>query len=50
VKQSRGGQALSRRDIKSLLHLLVDIVIQFAVDSHERYIKEIWYEPGRRQD
>jgi type IV secretion system protein VirB11 len=50
VKQSRGGQALARRDIKSLLHLLVDIVIQFAVDSHKRYIKEIWYEPLRRTD
>lgn len=48
VKQSRGGQELARADIKQLLYLLVDIVIQFGVDSHERYIKEIWYDPARR--
>lgn len=48
VKQSRGGQDLARADIKQLLYLLVDIVIQFGVDSHERYIKEIWYDPARR--
>ncbi|HEY6641056.1 P-type DNA transfer ATPase VirB11 [Povalibacter sp.] len=48
VKQSRGGQELQRPDIKQLLYLLVDIVIQFGVDSHERYIKELWYDPARR--
>ena len=48
VKQSCGGQALARADIKQLLYLLVDIVIQFGVDSHERYIREIWYDPARR--
>ncbi len=48
VKQSRGGQELARTDIKELLYLLVDIVIQFGVDCHERYIKEIWYDPARR--
>jgi type IV secretion system protein VirB11 len=48
VKQSRGGQELARSDIKQLLYLLVDIVIQFGVDGHERYIKEIWYDPARR--
>ena len=49
VKQSRGGAELSRRDIKSLLYLLVDIVIQFGVEHHERFIKEIWYEPQRKR-
>ena len=49
VKQSRGGQELSRRDIKQLLYLLVDVVIQFGIDRHSRYIKEIWYEPERRR-
>ncbi len=49
VKQSRGGQELARADIKQLLYLLVDIVIQFGVQGHERYIKEIWYDPARRQ-
>lgn len=49
VKQSRGGQELARRDIKSLLYLLVDVVIQFGVERHERFIKEIWYEPERKR-
>ncbi len=45
VKQSRGGQDLSRTDILHLLHMLVDVVIQFGVQDHQRYIKEIWYQP-----
>jgi type IV secretion system protein VirB11 len=49
VKQSAGGRELARRDIKSLLYLLVDVVIQFGVERHERFIKEIWYEPERRR-
>jgi type IV secretion system protein VirB11 len=49
VKQSAGGRELPRRDIKSLLYLLIDVVIQFGVERHERFIKEIWYEPERRR-
>ena len=49
IKQSAGGRELARRDIKSLLYLLVDVVIQFGVEGHERFIKEIWYEPERRR-
>jgi type IV secretion system protein VirB11 len=49
VKQSAGGRELARTDIKSLLYLLVDVVIQFGVERHERFIKEIWYEPERRR-
>jgi type IV secretion system protein VirB11 len=45
VKQNQGGRELARRDIKNLLYLLVDVVIQFGVDGHERYIKEIWFDP-----
>jgi type IV secretion system protein VirB11 len=49
VKQSASGRELARSDIKSLLYLLVDVVIQFGVERHERFIKEIWYEPERRR-
>jgi type IV secretion system protein VirB11 len=49
VKQSQGGRELSRSDIKGLLFLLIDVVIQFGVDRHERYIKEVWYDPGRKR-
>jgi type IV secretion system protein VirB11 len=49
VKQSPGGRDLARGDIKSLLYLLVDVVIQCAVEKHERFIKEIWFQPGRKR-
>jgi type IV secretion system protein VirB11 len=49
VKQSPGGRELARQDIKSLLYLLVDVVIQFGVERHKRFIKEIWYEPARKR-
>ncbi|MEJ1961050.1 MAG: hypothetical protein WDO56_05675 [Gammaproteobacteria bacterium] len=49
VKQSRGGAELARADIKSLLFLLVDVVVQFGVERHERFIKEVWYEPARKR-
>jgi type IV secretion system protein VirB11 len=48
VKQNPGGRELARRDIKSLLYLLIDVVIQFGVERHERFIKEIWFDPGRK--
>jgi type IV secretion system protein VirB11 len=48
IKQNPGARDLSRADIRNLLDLLVDVVIQFGVDRHERYISEIWYEPERR--
>jgi type IV secretion system protein VirB11 len=48
AKQSPAGRELDRRDIRNLLYLLIDIVIQFACIGRERYIKEIWYEPERK--
>jgi type IV secretion system protein VirB11 len=49
VKQSAGGRELPRADIKQLLYLLIDVVIQFGVERHERFVKEIWYEPERKR-
>jgi type IV secretion system protein VirB11 len=49
VKQNPAGRDLARADIKNLLYLLVDVVIQFGVESHERYIKEIWFDPERKR-
>ena len=40
---------LARADIKNLLYLLVDVVIQFGVENHERFVKEIWYDPERKR-
>jgi type IV secretion system protein VirB11 len=49
VKQNPGGRELARVDIKSLLYLLIDVVIQFGVERHERFIKEIWFDPERKR-
>jgi len=49
IKQSEGGRELARADIKSLLYLLVDVVIQCGVERHERFIKEIWYRPALKR-
>jgi type IV secretion system protein VirB11 len=51
VKQSAAGRALARRDIRALLHLLIDIVIQCALEQHQRVVREIWFDPTvkRRQ-
>ena len=49
IKQSSGGRDLARRDIKSLLYLLIDVVIQCGVERHERFIKEIWFQPARKR-
>jgi type IV secretion system protein VirB11 len=49
VKQNPGGRDLARAEIKSLLYLLIDVVVQFGVDAHQRYIQEIWFEPGRKR-
>jgi type IV secretion system protein VirB11 len=49
VKQSPGGRTLDRCDIKRLLYLLVDIVIQCGLDDHRRVIREIWYQPQRKR-
>jgi type IV secretion system protein VirB11 len=49
VKESEGGRDLARDDIRSLLHLLVDIVVQMKrVDGRFR-ITEVWFEPRKRQ-
>jgi type IV secretion system protein VirB11 len=49
VKQSNAGRELARTEIKSLLFLLIDVVVQFDTHRQERFIKEIWYEPARRR-
>jgi type IV secretion system protein VirB11 len=50
VKQSPGGRTLARRDIKRLLYLLVDVVIQCGLEQHQRVIREIWYQPERKHE
>jgi type IV secretion system protein VirB11 len=48
AKQNPAGRELARQDIRNLLHLLIDVVIQFECSRNERFIREIWYQPARR--
>jgi type IV secretion system protein VirB11 len=49
VKQSPGAQDLSRADIKQLLYLMVDVVIQFGIERQRRFISQVWYDPHRKR-
>jgi type IV secretion system protein VirB11 len=49
VKQSAGGRGLARADIKSLLYLLIDVVIQCGLERHRRVIREVWFDPVRKR-
>ena len=48
VKQSPAGRELARADIKQLLYLLVDVVVQFGTEQRDRCIREIYYDPARK--
>jgi type IV secretion system protein VirB11 len=48
VKQNAAGRALARRDIISLLHLLVDVIIQCGLEDHRRVVRDIWFDPTRK--
>ena len=49
IKQNPGGRDLSRQEIKNLLYMLVDVVIQFCVRDRRKFVQEIWYEPARKR-
>jgi type IV secretion system protein VirB11 len=49
VKQSAGGRGLARADIKSLLYLLIDVVIQCGLERHRRVVHEVWFDPARKR-
>ncbi|MGH6956656.1 MAG: P-type DNA transfer ATPase VirB11 [Caulobacteraceae bacterium] len=49
VKESEGGRDLARDDIRSLLHMLVDVVVQLRrIDGRFR-MTEVWYDPLRKR-
>jgi len=48
IEHNRAGQELARTDIKNLLYLLIDVVVQFGVEHRERCIREVWYDPARK--
>lgn len=49
VRESEGGRDLPRDDIRALLHLLIDIVVQMKkVDGRFR-LTEVWHDPARKR-
>ena len=49
VKESEGGRDLARDDIRALLHLLVDVVVQMKRVEGRFRITEVRYEPVRKR-
>jgi len=49
VKESEGGRDLARDDIRSLLPLLVDVVVQMRRVEGRFRMTEVWYEPLRKR-
>ena len=49
VKENDGGRDLTRQDIRALLHLLVDVLVQVKRSDGRFRVTEIWYEPLRQR-
>ncbi len=49
VRESEGGRDLPRAEIRALLHVLVDIVVQMRRCDGRFRVSEVWYEPVRKR-
>ena len=49
VKESEGGRDLPRADIRALLHMLVDVVVQMRRVGGQFRMTEVWYDPLRKR-
>ncbi|CAN7621037.1 P-type DNA transfer ATPase VirB11 [Phenylobacterium sp. LjRoot219] len=49
VRESEGGRDLPRDDIRQLLHLLVDVVVQMKKDGGRFRMTEVYYDPLRKR-
>ncbi|MCK8373825.1 P-type DNA transfer ATPase VirB11 [Erwinia amylovora] len=45
IKESQSGQTLAREDIRKLLFMCIDVVVQIKRHNGRRYISEIKYDP-----
>ena len=48
VRESEGGRDLPREDIRALLHLLVDVVVQMKKIDGQFRMTEVWHDPLRK--
>ncbi len=49
VRESEGGRDLPRDDIRELLHLLVDVVVQMKKSDGRFRMTEVYYDPLRKR-
>ncbi len=49
IRESGGGQGLSMSEIKGLLGIVIDVIVQFDRDERGRFISELFYEPRRQR-
>ena len=49
IRETGAGGGLTMGEIKRLLHIVVDVVVQFDRDARGRFISEIHYEPRARR-
>ena len=49
IRESSGGGGLRMNEIKWLLGVVVDVVVQFDRDERGRFISELYYEPRRQR-
>lgn len=49
VRESEGGRDLPREDIRALLRLLVDVVVQMKKTGGRFRVTEIWHEPFHKR-
>lgn len=49
IRESGAGGGMTMNEIKRLLSLVVDIVVQFDRDDQGRFISELYYEPRARR-
>ncbi|MGB0893801.1 MAG: P-type DNA transfer ATPase VirB11 [Parashewanella sp.] len=50
LKESQAGSSLSRADIKQLLNLCVDVIVQLQVVDGRRFVSEVYFEPQAGAD
>jgi len=49
IRESGAGGGLALHEIKRLLNMVVDVVVQFGRDERGRFVSEILYEPRSRR-
>ena len=51
IRESGGGHGLALHEIKALLGIVIDVIVQFDRDERGRFVSEIFYQPrGQRID